>query len=298
MSDALLFLKKFLRHGTKIASLAPSSPWLALATVANVDWANAKVIVELGAGTGPITKVLAEKARPETRVIVLERDPDFSAILRERFAHRPNFDVIEGDVRDLAAMLRDRGIGRVDHIVSGLPVPSFPKDLQPRLLPGGRPRRARAPRAATARSPSLRWSTCGPLPAGSSTRVKFVFEPRNFPPPPGRHHCRGREGPRLRPPCGAALPLPSPVVRRRRLAPRPARTINNSTFHWYAHRRTQVLAAADPVAEQRRTLLDLVRKARDTRFGRDHGFASIGTVENFQGRVPLRTYERLLGRLI
>src|SRR5207253_7569519 len=99
MSDFLLFLGKFLRHGTAIASLAPSSPWLSRTTVRNVAWERARVLVELGAGTGPITRVLAEKARPDCTVVVLERDPDFARILRERFHERPNFDIIEGDVR-------------------------------------------------------------------------------------------------------------------------------------------------------------------------------------------------------
>jgi phospholipid N-methyltransferase len=191
MSDAILFLKKFLRHGTKIASLAPSSPWLARATVSNVDWDKARVIVELGAGTGPITKVLAERARPETRVVILERDPDFSAILRERFGPRPNFDVIEGDVRDLAGMLLDRGIERVDHIVSGLPVPSFPKDLQRDffrvvhniLMPGG----------GYSQITELALVYMG-LYKRYFEQVKFVFEPRNFP-PAGAYHCRGVKDP-------------------------------------------------------------------------------------------------------
>src|SRR5436305_1175983 len=130
MSDFSLFLGKFLRHGTAIASLAPSSPWLSRATVRNVDWARARVVVELGAGTGPITRVIAERARPGCKVVVLERDPDFARLLRERFPVRDDFEIIEGDVRDLAGMLSDRGIGRVDHVISGLPVPSFPKDLQ------------------------------------------------------------------------------------------------------------------------------------------------------------------------
>src|SRR5690349_2348437 len=129
MSDFFLFLGKFLRHGTKIASLAPSSKWLSEATVSNVDWPRARVIVELGAGTGPITKVLAEKAHPDCKVIVLERDADFARLLRERFAGRPTFDVVEGDVRDLAQILADRGIERADYLISGLPVPSFPSDL-------------------------------------------------------------------------------------------------------------------------------------------------------------------------
>src|SRR5271170_738899 len=134
MSDFSLFLGKFLRHGTKIASLAPSSRWLSKATVGNVDWSKANVIVELGAGTGPITRAIADRVRPETKVVVLERDPDFAKILHERFDQFANFDVIEGDARDLSAMLADRGIGRVDHVISGLPVPSFPKDLQHALF--------------------------------------------------------------------------------------------------------------------------------------------------------------------
>src|SRR5436189_6241414 len=104
MSDVSLFLGKFLKHGTAIASLAPSSPWLSRTTVRNIDWTRARVVVELGAGTGPITKVLAEKAQPDCKVVVLERDPDFSRLLRERFQGRPNFDVVEGDCRDLAAI--------------------------------------------------------------------------------------------------------------------------------------------------------------------------------------------------
>ena len=134
MSDFKLFLGKFLRQGTAIASVAPSSRWLSRLTVGNIDWERARVVVELGAGTGPITRVLAEKAPPGCRVVVLERDPDFARLLRGRFRDRDGFDVVEGDVRDLAGILGVLGIGQVDHIVSGLPVPSFPRDLQKSLF--------------------------------------------------------------------------------------------------------------------------------------------------------------------
>ncbi len=73
----------------------------------------------------------------------------------------------------------------------------------------------------------------------------------------------------------------------------PARAAVNSAFHWYARRRTQALRAADPVAVQRQGLLDLLHKARGTRFGRDHDFAAIRSIEDYQARVPLRTYEEL-----
>jgi phospholipid N-methyltransferase len=187
MSDFSLFLGKFLRHGTKIASVAPSSPWLSRATVGNVDWANAEVIVELGAGTGPITRAIADRVRPETRVIVLERDADFAAILRERFGPLANFEVIEGDARDLAAMLAERGIGRVDHVISGLPVPSFPKDLQRDLFRVVR--EVLTPEGTYNQITELAWVYQG-LYRKFFHNVRFVFEPRNFP-PAGAYYCHG-----------------------------------------------------------------------------------------------------------
>lgn len=187
MSDFSLFLGKFLRHGTAIASLAPSSPWLSRTTVRNVDWERAKVLVELGAGTGPITRVLAENARPGCKVIVLERDLDFARLLRERFENRDDFEIIEGDVRDLAGMLADRGISRVDHVISGLPVPSFPKELQHDLFKV----------IATVLDPSGTYNQITEMPLiywrfykRFFREVKFAFEPRNFP-PAGAYFCRG-----------------------------------------------------------------------------------------------------------
>src|SRR3954447_12812771 len=179
MSDFSLFLGKFLKHGTAIASLAPSSPWLSRTTVKNVDWAKANVLVELGAGTGPITRVIADRARPDCKVVVLERDADFVRLLKERFAGLPNFDVIEGDVRDLAGMLADRGIGRVDHVISGLPVPSFPKGLQRALFRVVQS--ALAPEGTYNQITEMPWVYRG-LYRRFFDEVRFAFEPRNFPP--------------------------------------------------------------------------------------------------------------------
>jgi phosphatidylethanolamine/phosphatidyl-N-methylethanolamine N-methyltransferase len=187
MNDMALFFGKFLRHGTKIASLAPSSRWLSRTTVRNIDWTRARVLVELGAGTGPITRVLAERARPECRVIVLERDADFVRLLRERFGHLTNFEIIEADCRDLASLLAERGIVRVDAIVSGLPVPSFPKELQRELFRVVRG--VLAPEGTFHQITELPW-VYWRLYRSYFDEVRFVFEPRNVP-PSGAYFCRG-----------------------------------------------------------------------------------------------------------
>ena len=58
----------------------------------------------------------------------------------------------------------------------------------------------------------------------------------------------------------------------------------------YAHHRTVQLDRMDVAAVQRNTLLRLVRKAKRTRFGRDHDFGRIRSVEDYQARVPVREY--------
>jgi hypothetical protein len=67
----------------------------------------------------------------------------------------------------------------------------------------------------------------------------------------------------------------------------------NRAFHRYARRRTSALLVASAAEVQQATLRSLVQRARATRFGRDHGFDAVGTVEDFQKAVPLRTYDDL-----
>lgn len=59
-----------------------------------------------------------------------------------------------------------------------------------------------------------------------------------------------------------------------------------------AARRVAMLRRLDPAATQAALLRRMLRDAAGTRFGRDHGFARIATVAEFQARVPLRRYEQ------
>jgi phospholipid N-methyltransferase len=187
MNDFALFLGKFLSQGTSIASVAPSSRWLSETTVRNNDWQNAKHLVELGAGTGPITKVIARRAQPDCRVVVIERDPDFARLLRERFDDKSNFDIVEGNVRDLAEILADRGIERVDHVISGLPVPSFPDALQQALFAAvGEVLRPEGTFNQITEIPWVFWRFYRRY----FRDVQFAFEPRNLP-PAGAYFCHG-----------------------------------------------------------------------------------------------------------
>jgi hypothetical protein len=60
---------------------------------------------------------------------------------------------------------------------------------------------------------------------------------------------------------------------------------------FYGTRRLRKLASMDAADVQQRQLLGLVARANRTAFGRDHEFASIRSVTEFQAKVPLRRYE-------
>jgi hypothetical protein len=60
----------------------------------------------------------------------------------------------------------------------------------------------------------------------------------------------------------------------------------------YAKRRGALLDRMVAPKTQEQQLLALVKKGRDTVFGREHGFDQIRSVKDFQHRVPLRRYEQ------
>ncbi len=74
---------------------------------------------------------------------------------------------------------------------------------------------------------------------------------------------------------------------------RSVRALVGAGFRSHADRRRDELARLDPAVVQERTLLALLRLARGTRFGLDHRFDAIRTVDGFRRRVPLRRYEDL-----
>lgn len=58
-------------------------------------------------------------------------------------------------------------------------------------------------------------------------------------------------------------------------------------------RRFATLQNMDVVEAQEKVLLNLTRRAKHTKFGRDHGFPHIKTVADFQRQVPVRQFEDL-----
>lgn len=130
LADTLLFTRKLLAKGRAIAAVTPSGSTLSRTIIQHLDFSTPGVIVELGAGTGAITKHLVSQLQPHHRFITVEIDPDFVEILRQRF---PQHTVLRADATNLGDTLVGLGVKSVKYIVSGMATPSLPVRGQERL---------------------------------------------------------------------------------------------------------------------------------------------------------------------
>lgn len=121
-NDLRLFLTYWVRAPLRTGAVLPSGMGLARTMAAQVDADRDGAVVELGAGTGAVTRALLERDIPAARLLVVEHNPAFCHRLRAKF---PGLRVLQGDARNLHALLRDQGDLRVGTVVSSLPLRSL-----------------------------------------------------------------------------------------------------------------------------------------------------------------------------
>lgn len=130
--DRMLFAR-WLRNPLKIGAVVPSGVALARAVAAEIDISRPGAVVELGGGTGSVTRALLAAGIPPADLVVVERDATLYRLLHERF---PGVHVIHGDATRLPRLLARAGIGPVKAVVSGLPLLAMPPKVQLAILLG------------------------------------------------------------------------------------------------------------------------------------------------------------------
>jgi phosphatidylethanolamine/phosphatidyl-N-methylethanolamine N-methyltransferase len=115
----LEFFKLWLRNPGDMGAVVPSGRALARAMAEQIDASDSRAVVELGGGTGSITRALQEIGIAPEKLVVVEREKSLCRILRKRF---PEVTVLEGDAQDLRHLLDQAGVGPIHSIVSGLPL--------------------------------------------------------------------------------------------------------------------------------------------------------------------------------
>ncbi len=131
LSESALFLKMWLRKPLSMGSVAPSSRSLALAVARQVPQPVQLPVLELGGGTGAVTRALIDVGIPRDKLIVIEREEALYRMLVDRF---PGVTIIRGDAAETAALLRAHGIHQVSAVASGLPFASMPRAVVTRVV--------------------------------------------------------------------------------------------------------------------------------------------------------------------
>lgn len=122
--DTVAFFKGFLDHPERVGSVVPSSRFLENRIVDTAGIRGARLVVELGPGTGGTTRAMLRALPASGRLLTIEIDPDFSARLRAIDDARLVNHV--GSAADIDRILSELGLGQPDVVVSGIPFSTLP----------------------------------------------------------------------------------------------------------------------------------------------------------------------------
>ena len=127
-----MFFKEALKTIKTTGAVASSSKHLVKRMIAPIDFDNAKIIIEFGAGLGVFTKALLKNMNSDAKLVSYEINDNFYEKLTE--IKDDKLVLIKKSVTELKQYVKENNIEKVDYIVSGLPLAIFKKDLVDEIL--------------------------------------------------------------------------------------------------------------------------------------------------------------------
>lgn len=131
IKETALFFKKYLLQGRHIGAFTPSSKYLARAVCDQIDLERARVVVELGAGTGVLTQEMTRRLPKQCDLVIVERDHEFVQLLKSKFN---GSHIWLTEAQNMHEYLDKHGFREVDYFISGLPFRSLPKPVGEKIL--------------------------------------------------------------------------------------------------------------------------------------------------------------------
>ncbi len=134
LQERARFLRSFLSAPRRVGAVLPTSRYTARAMIDMAPVHAAHCVVELGAGTGPLTKELVPRLGRESELLAFEIDPALARVLEAELTD-PRVRVIAESAANLEAHLRGK---QPEIIFSALPFTSLPARLRNELLGAAR----------------------------------------------------------------------------------------------------------------------------------------------------------------
>jgi phosphatidylethanolamine/phosphatidyl-N-methylethanolamine N-methyltransferase len=114
-----------------MGAVMPSGRVLARTMAQYVDIDSDAPVIELGPGTGAITNALIAHGVDQKRLVLVEYNPGFCALLRDRY---PQATVVQGDAYALRDSLWNVLSAPASAVVSGLPLVTKPMLIRLKLI--------------------------------------------------------------------------------------------------------------------------------------------------------------------
>lgn len=131
--QAFKFFKEYIHDSQTVGAVLPSSSALAKEIVSEIPkdpQARPRVILEIGPGTGSFTDKIIKRMNPKDTLHLVEFDKKFCLQLQARYKHIPNVRVFHQSILDYGV----DATKKYDHIVSGLPLNSFPTEMVQKIF--------------------------------------------------------------------------------------------------------------------------------------------------------------------
>jgi phospholipid N-methyltransferase len=124
-----MFLKGFLANPRTVGSFAPSSSQLVNRLLDGIDWADVNHVVELGPGTGVITRALLDRLGPRAALTAFEVNRGFATHLVRQLPD-PRLTVVCASAATLPSHIE----AGVDVVISSLPFSIMPGHVRDEIL--------------------------------------------------------------------------------------------------------------------------------------------------------------------
>lgn len=128
-----IFAQEALADFRTVASVAPSSRYLTRAMVKSLPLGKARLVVELGCGTGVITQELLRRLPSSATLLAFEINPRFTHYLKS-VVPDPRMVLVNASAETVRQEVQRLGFDRIDAVVSSLGLSFIPDDQRHAFL--------------------------------------------------------------------------------------------------------------------------------------------------------------------
>lgn len=130
-ASELRFIREWIREPGAVGAIAATGKYAARAMASHIPDDSPLPVLELGPGTGSITKAILERGIPAEKLVSIEYSREFYDHLRERF---PGVNFINGDALNLQSTLSDAPWQKFSGVIGAVPLLNLPKPARAKLI--------------------------------------------------------------------------------------------------------------------------------------------------------------------